>query len=703
MKYKLIKTSLIILSLSSSTALSKDKFSIGEISALIAESSSGKNIQLVDGKGGVTNFPYINKMKAIATVGEIDKKNGKALTGYPDGNAAWLHDDQTIRVAYQSESYATMSQETYPWRMKSGVSFTGSHIHYIDYNRSQFADFIKTSNNASSMVKRSGHLFDRVYNQFGVEVMPKDENIPFATWGNQTLPDGTLVEFDDKFKLNKADYFFQSFCGAWYEQANRYGEGIGFADDVWLTAEEWNIKKMFKDSGIDTGDTMGLASVVVDLKNRIAYTAPALGQSGYEKIMPINSKHKDYVVLVLAGYNHGVEPAPLKIYVGKKHADAFGFKINYDQASERDKFLARNGLLYGKIYGMALENSEFANLGISTIDLQSKMFDNYLMDQNAPNNFNVRFYPTSYQWEGWTIPVSVNQTEVLKWQDPNEQPENYTFFVGDSKTEHPAVDPDIKNQRWLQNMTHEGGLVGFELTDFLNEINKAKGELPEFVSAKATRLVASYDGALTLDVGNQGEKHTSGTHATDKKGIAKMTAPDGLYWSKTTDGDVVIVDEDSGNSEGERKYSLVLNSDTFNLMNPGKGYFLAQAGGKNNPRAKAQTAVYPGSFKKAKSSEFSGSWNITALVKKKGPFGIMGFHTMDELKGTGMEKVNQSTPLSESLFLGVVQHSGEQPKVAHSDLDVDNGGQLFIFNMNLPNEAMMAEMPNDERKKLAKK
>lgn len=24
-----------------------------------------------------------------------------------------------------------------------------------------------------------------------------------------------------------------------------------------------------------------------------------------------------------------------------------------------------------------------------------------------------------------------------------EQPEGHTFFVGDSKTEHPAVDPDI--------------------------------------------------------------------------------------------------------------------------------------------------------------------------------------------------------------------------------------------------------------------
>ncbi len=41
-------------------------------------------------------------MKTIATVGEVDKMTSKALTGYPDGQAAWLQDDDTVRVAYQS-------------------------------------------------------------------------------------------------------------------------------------------------------------------------------------------------------------------------------------------------------------------------------------------------------------------------------------------------------------------------------------------------------------------------------------------------------------------------------------------------------------------------------------------------------------------------------------------------------------------------
>ncbi len=90
--------------------------------------------------------------------------------------------------------------------------------------------------------------------------------------------------------------------------------------------------------------------MVVDIANETAYTVPALGQSDYEKIMPINPGHSDYVLMVMAGYNHGVEPAPLRLYVGKKGVDANNQKVDQNgSASQCDKFLARNGLLYGKI------------------------------------------------------------------------------------------------------------------------------------------------------------------------------------------------------------------------------------------------------------------------------------------------------------------------------------------------------------------
>jgi hypothetical protein len=271
---------------------------IGQVTALIPEASTANDpSELLDGRSGDTDFPYA-EFKALATVGEVDPVTNKALTGYPDGNAAWLKDNDTVRVAYQSESYATMSNETYGWLMESGVKFTGSHIHTIDYDRAKFADFLDNEAPASEMFKASGHLFDRVYNVFGKEVTVKtsDKNDLAGKWGNQTNPDGTLVEFKSSMQLTEGDFFFHSFCGAWYEPANKYGAGIGFTDDIWLMGEEWNIgERMFDDpdaagplKGTDVANaTMGLASMVVDIKNEVAYTAPALGQAGYEKLMPI--------------------------------------------------------------------------------------------------------------------------------------------------------------------------------------------------------------------------------------------------------------------------------------------------------------------------------------------------------------------------------------------------------------------------------
>ena len=50
--------------------------------------------QTTDGQSGDTEFPYIGTMKALATVGEMDAASGLGMTGYPDGQAAWLADDR---------------------------------------------------------------------------------------------------------------------------------------------------------------------------------------------------------------------------------------------------------------------------------------------------------------------------------------------------------------------------------------------------------------------------------------------------------------------------------------------------------------------------------------------------------------------------------------------------------------------------------
>ncbi len=703
---------------------------IGETIALIPQAgSSYKPEHLKDGGSGDTNFPHGN-FKALATVGEIDPDNGHVLTGYPDGQAAWLLDEDTVRVAYQSESYATLTAsegETYAWVMDSGATFTGSHVHTIDYDRESFAEFLNSEAAASEMFQGAGHLFDTVYNVFGEIVTGKnlDPTDLGAKWGNQTLPDGTVVEFDSDQQLSFADWFFHSFCGAYYEQANKYGEGIGFEDDVWLMAEEWNIGQLFEEAAATAGiteeearlspgsdfftTTMGLASMVVDVENETAYTVPVLGQSGYEKLLPVNSGHEDYVVLVTAGYNLEVEPMPMTIYIGKKGVDANGEALSED-ASDRDSFLGRNGLLYGQIYGMAATDETYAALGIEEVDADVKMLDNYAVDGDAPDNFSARYIPTSYQWDGFDTPESAADTEMFLWEkdgdtladgtvEADEQPDGYTYFNGDSKTEHPAVDPDTTKHRFVQNLTVPSAQLGIEFSDIVNELvnNDADGNgLPDFLSVDVTRTLAGVDGSLTLETGGKGKgaigpnnlngTKTAATHLDIDE--ARMDQPDGLQWIKTSDGDYLIVDEDSGNAYGERKYVLPIDAETMRLVEEGKGYFLAEAGGSLNPRARAGVAAIPETFTRATSSEFSGSWNVTHLVAKKEDG---SFYTQEEISGGGAEAIAAGLPLAEQTLLGVVQHRGESDGVIE-ERQADQGGQIFLFNIDLDSTAGEPDM-----------
>ncbi len=668
---------LATIDVSYATEAQQTQKTIGETTALIADAGLSDE-DLKDGASGNVNFPFAS-FKAIATIGEVDAKSGLALTGYPDGHAVWLKDNDTIRVVYQSESYATLGRspapETYPWEMETGVTFTGSHVHTIDYDREAFAEFLDNDKAANTMVKTSGKLFNKIFNGFGNLVTPSspDTTNLSGKWGNQTRPDGTVIQFKPKYALSEADFFFQSFCGAWYEPANKYGEGMGFSDDVWLAAEEWEISPMFPSDDKDANATLGLASIVVDIANKTAYTAPALGQTGYEKLMPIHSGHKDYVVIVAAGYNHGYEPAPNRIYVGMKNRDANGRQIDYQTASPRDAFLARNGLLYGKIYGLALTPETFAALGLE-VNPQDKMVDSYLKNADAPDRFQGRFYPTSYQWTGFDNPVAVKNTEMMLWDSEEEQPEGYTFFNGDTKTEHPAVDPSGK-ARYFQNMTDEGALMGFDLGNLGEVFATANNELPPHLDVSVIRSVAAIDGALTVKTGGEFKTVKGDASIHRDKGVAKMVSPDGLYWSKTADGDYLIVEEDSGNDYGERKYVLTIDEQ----MNVVDAHLLAIAGGKYSSRYQKGVSALGGTFVKAGSNEFSGNWPVTALIKRKSDG---AFYSMDELKGTARQEIRNQVPTNRQAYIGAVQARPESGGAVVKNR-ADSGGQLFLYRMNL--------------------
>ena len=253
---------------------------------------------------------------------------------------------------------------------------------------------------ASEMVKDSGILYDKAYNLFGEEVTTKNTDPADlgAKWGNQTTPAGTVIEFENP--LSEADFFFHSFCGAWYEPSHRYGEDIGFVDDVWLTAEEWVIGRAFNRADGSLGhamanETMGLAATVTDIENSTLYSVPALATTGYEKMMPLNPGTEEYQVMVMAGYNHGHEPAPLKIFIGRKGYDAEGNKITSEH-NERDQFLGRNGLLWGQLYGQAVSNKTIKNLGLTNDSNGNGLFDEHIVDEYltnaaAPDKFKGRF------------------------------------------------------------------------------------------------------------------------------------------------------------------------------------------------------------------------------------------------------------------------------------------------------------------------
>ena len=722
---------------------------IGQTSAVMAEAGSAVSPEWqIDGESGNTQYPY-GKFKPLATMGEVDASRAdkstpadlQALTGVPDGSGAWLVDNDTVRIAYQSESQGsimprTPTPQTYPQTMQSGVTFTGSKIHYIDYDRAQLADYLEDESTAASMVKGSGFLFDKVFNVFGLEVTPKGGQDPLSSaWGTQVKPNGKFVDFVAEDRVTEADFMFNSFCGSWFEPAEKWGEGRGFVDDLWLNSEEWNVadaeafgqkpedepKQKFTQEGggkknwNTSGRTMGLASLVTDVNSGTAYTAPALGQTGYEKLVPLNPQSDDFVVIALSGYNYYNPTAPIRLYVGRKGYAADGQVLDASTSSDVERFLGRNGLLHGQIYGLSVSSKVANGLGLDDEFWTSEVaygsdnanFNAYQKSSDSPAHFKGRFYPTDFKWGGFDQPVSVVETEMLRWTEPESQPaydpvtksfsdDGHFFLNGSYKMEHSAPDPDVDRTRFVQNMTGNDAILGFDLHKIERQLRKndLDGDLlPDFLDVKAKRVLSGEDGSLTLQTGGQGLAHsgennpdgtlTAATHLGED-GEARMEDPDGLAWIKGSDGDILIVDEDSKNPYGERKFVLPLDS-KMNLRDEATGYFLAMAGGKNSPRMAAEATALGGTFYEDsdqghnyRDAEFSSSWDLTGLLAKK-PDGT--FYSKNELAGRALFEIQEALPLNEHALMGVVQMRGEAAGQVEA-MQADGGGQLLMFNVD---------------------
>ena len=84
------------------------------------------------------------------------------------------------------------------------------------------------------------------------------------------------------------------------------------------------------------------------------------------------------------------------------------------------------------------------------------------------------------------------------------------------------------------------------------------------------------------------------THATHvEKGVSKTVANDGLYWAKGRGGNVLILDEDSGNDYGERRYALPITGG-MELRDAATGISWGRPVGPSDLAMKRVQRLWPG-------------------------------------------------------------------------------------------------------------
>lgn len=233
-------------------------------------------------------------------MGEYDKASGYMPVGVPDGMGAMLKDASTVRVIWQAESYGYISQGvSYPMSVNSGATaFTGSHIAYVDYDRTAMSTFMSNTNSAESMVKGAGELIVNAYNLAGKAVGARNAADKTTVHYSDTNAAGEYVSGDaDK---NTDVWTYHSFCSAHLEEKEQWGAGIGLVDDVFLTVEEWT---SYNTSIVEAKGVVGLSAHAVDIATKTAYAVGAFGMGGYEKIVEVNCGVAGYVCFSLSGYN----------------------------------------------------------------------------------------------------------------------------------------------------------------------------------------------------------------------------------------------------------------------------------------------------------------------------------------------------------------------------------------------------------------
>jgi len=664
---------------------------VGFRSALIPEASDalGDASLMVDGQSGNIAFPH-GKMKVLATVGEVNENTGAMLTGVPDGNGAYLLDANTVRFVYQSESYGPITrQETFPVFVNEPdhVGMTGSHIHYIDFDRAMLADFMEDGapSNAYSMVKDSGEAVSKVYNlkrqligkrEDPVSAVPHDSNVNLAG------------EYIVVAAPSRADWLMQSLCSAHLEVKYQWGAGIGVEDTLYITNEEWI------SYNADAEGIIGLPVHVLNLATRELYATSAFALGGQEKVVEVNTGTTDFVSFVPSGYNgafggsfpHIVDYrngnytrsdgnpyvwpqniVPTRLYIGKKNTDKDG---NADSTD----FLARNGFEHGALYGFATDCSA-GTPGAEGRDAWHKN------TATAGDTVTGAFYKLTWQNTPGEVRDFVHDA-AWEFQDaPVGAPSGWCFWnaagadSSGSKTEHVSPDPR-GGSRVLQTST--AGYFGIydfsDITDLL-----AGGSLPQSIPATYTCLQPESDIRSLIELGGAG-LYADGQDATvnpdsgQNPGKETFEDIDAAEWIAAKDGeDYIVIHEDSGNDFGERKFLAKVGT-------PMQYYFVAMSGGKLNSRQLAMVSGVEGVMLSPNSHEFSGATDLSGMLAKNsdGSFKLAA----GDVTGARRSLEAEVAIDDKSIVVTLQAHSNWGGWT--TSLNPDAAGQILLYKPALP-------------------
>lgn len=697
---------------------------VGSTTDLACEASdaSVSGAPIEDGKSGDIDFPHGN-IKAIATGGErsvCDDTYGLKITGTPDGIGAYLADEKTIRVIVQSEGYGPLRIESYDWPVNGGLAtFGGSHIQYVDYDRSLFSSYMGTTDMpASDMVVGMGDMIERVVNLKGELVGKRNgesETAVGAHYGN-TDASGKYA----MWKMPKeADWFLQSLCSAHLEQKHQWGEGIGLEDNMFITNEEW------ANFALDQ-EFVGQSAHALDLNTKTLHAVGAFTNGGFEKNVEINPQSEDYVMIAISGYNGAFDNGnvipgekiypdhitelrneaygprtdgknytwpknivPYRIYVGIKG------KLEDGSDAPADDFLARNGLKYGQIYGFAVDMNDNTT---APYDLWRDAFH-----KTADNGDKVegKWIPQQWRWDGEVK----NFQHDGAWDYQNKPPntsdgsgmEGYQWWTSKGpdaagcKTEHNSPDPRPGQTAFVQTSTC-GYFGHLYVKNVAETLAAANGDLPTMFDGDYFVYQGETDITQQVMLGGKGQ-HTEGRNATmnwDKDGIknggkATFEDVDGFEVMEDNGKLYAIIQEDSGNKLGERAMissALEHEADGEDLTY----YFVAMSGGDDNSRMVAGVGIpkgvacHDGESYVSGAHEFSGAFDTSGLIRKD----ESGSFVM-KATDTGLVKRQQDrlVSINDKNILMTLQ-TGKYSCGVIGAFATDRGGQWLMFKPDIP-------------------